>query len=223
MKIAISGNGKMGKRIGELAKINGDTIVATSSSKNPTNTLDLCMADVAIDFSTPTSAFDNIAHAINSGIPVISGTTGWLEKKKEIEKLCTNKEGAFLYASNFSLGMNLFFQLNKQLAKLMKNQNYESKIHEIHHIEKLDSPSGTAKTLANDLQEIFKKEVRITAEREENVAGTHSVIYSSAEDEIEIKHVAKNRNGFAIGALIAAKWIQGKKGIFSMKDVLEMQ
>mgnify|MGYP000660419974 CR=1 FL=1 len=223
MKIAISGNGKMGKRIGELAKINGDTIVATSSSKNPTNTLDLCMADVAIDFSTPTSAFDNIAHAINSGIPVISGTTGWLEKKKEIEKLCTNKEGAFLYASNFSLGMNLFFQLNKQLAKLMKNQNYESKIHEIHHLEKLDSPSGTAKTLANDLQEIFKKEVRITAEREENVAGTHSVIYSSAEDEIKINHTAKNRDGFAIGAIVAAEWIIGKKGIFTMNDVLKMQ
>ena len=138
------------------------------------------------------------------------------------KKLCTEKKGAFLYTSNFSLGMNIFFQLNKQLAKLMKNQNYESKIHEIHHIEKLDSPSGTAKTLANDLQEIFKKEVKITTEREGNVAGTHSVIYSSAEDEIEIKHIAKNRNGFAIGVLIAAEWILGKKGVFSMNDVLNI-
>jgi len=223
MKIAILGNGKMGKRISELSTENGHEIVAVSSSKNPANTLDFISVDVAIDFSTPTSAFDNIAHAINSGIPVISGTTGWLNKLEEIEKLCTEKEGAFLYASNFSLGMNIFFELNKKLAKLMNNHKYESKIHEIHHIEKLDSPSGTAKTLANDLQEIFKKEVRITAEREGNVAGTHSVIYNSAEDEIEIKHIAKNRDGFAIGALIAAKWILGKKGIFSMKDVLKIE
>ena len=223
MKIAILGNGKMGKRISELAQAKGDEIVLVSSSKIPATTLNLSIADVAIDFSTPNSAFENISHAINNGIPVISGTTGWSDKLKEIEQLCTKKEGAFLYASNFSLGMNIFFQINKQLAELIKNQNYESKIHEIHHIKKLDSPSGTAKTLASDLQEIFKKEVRITAEREENVVGTHSVIYSSAEDEIEIKHVAKNRNGFAIGALIAAKWIQGKKGIFSMKDVLKIQ
>ena len=223
MKIAISGNGKMGKRIGELAKINGDTIVATSSSKNPTNTLDLSMVDVAIDFSTPSTAFENISHAINSGIPVISGTTGWLNKLEEIEKLCTNKEGAFLYASNFSLGMNLFFQLNKQLAKLMKNQNYESKIHEIHHLEKLDSPSGTAKTLAMDSQAILDKEIKITADRVENIPGTHSVTYISEQDKIEIKHTAKNRDGFALGAIVAAEWIIGKKGIFSMKDVLKMQ
>ena len=223
MKIAILGNGKMGKRISELATENGHEIVAVSSSKNPANTLDFISVDVAIDFSTPTSAFDNIAHAINSGIPVISGTTGWLEKKKEIEKLCTNKEGAFLYASNFSLGMNLFFQLNKQLAKLMKNQNYESKIHEIHHLEKLDSPSGTAKTLAMDSQAILDKEIKITADRVENIPGTHSVTYISEQDKIEIKHTAKNRDGFAIGAIVAAEWIIGRKGIFSMKDVLKMQ
>jgi len=223
MKIAILGNGKMGKRIGELAQEKGYEIVAVSSSKNPANTLDLNIANVAIDFSTPSTAFENISHAINSGIPVVSGTTGWLDKLEEIEKLCTKKEGAFLYASNFSLGMNIFFQLNKQLANLMKNQDYESAIHEIHHTEKLDSPSGTAKTLANDLQEIFKKEVKITTEREGNVAGTHSVIYNSAEDEIEIKHIAKNRDGFAMGAIVAAKWIIGKKGIFSMNDVLKTQ
>ena len=223
MKIAILGNGKMGKRISELATENGHEIVAVSSSKNPANTLDFISVDVAIDFSTPTSAFDNIAHAINSGIPVISGTTGWLEKKKEIEKLCTNKEGAFLYASNFSLGMNLFFQLNKQLAKLMKNQNYESNIHEIHHLEKLDSPSGTAKTLAMDSQAILDKEIKITADRVENIPGTHSVTYISEQDKIEIKHTAKNRDGFAIGAIVAAEWIIGKKGIFTMNDVLKMQ
>jgi 4-hydroxy-tetrahydrodipicolinate reductase len=223
MKIAISGNGKMGKRIGELAKINGDTIVATSSSKNPTNTLDLSMADVAIDFSTPSTAFENISHAINSGIPVISGTTGWLNKLEEIEKLCKEKEGAFLYASNFSLGMNIFFELNKKLSNLMKNHNYESNLHEIHHIEKLDSPSGTAKTLAKDTEEILNNKIKITAERVENVSGTHTIIYSCEEDEIEIKHTAKNRDGFAMGALIAAKWIIGKKGIFIMNDVFGMQ
>ena len=190
MKIAILGNGKMGKRIGELAQAKGDEIVLVSSSKVPATTLNLSIADVAIDFSTPNSAFENISHAINNGIPVISGTTGWSDKLKEIEQLCTKKEGAFLYASNFSLGMNIFFQINKQVA---------------------------------ELAEVLALEKKSTAEREENVVGTHSVIYSSAEDEIEIKHIAKNRDGFAIGALIAAKWILGKKGIFSMKDVLKIQ
>jgi 4-hydroxy-tetrahydrodipicolinate reductase len=181
------------------------------------------MADIAIDFSTPSTAFENISHAINSGIPVISGTTGWLNKLEEIEKLCKEKEGAFLYASNFSLGMNIFFELNKKLSNLMKNHNYESKIHEIHHIEKLDSPSGTAKTLAKDAEEILNNKIKITAERVENVSGTHTIIYSCKEDKIEIKHTAKNRDGFAMGALIAAKWIIGKKGIFSMNDVFGMQ
>ena len=142
---------------------------------------------------------------------------------EEIEKLCKEKEGAFLYASNFSLGMNIFFELNKKLSNLMKNHNYESKIHEIHHIEKLDSPSGTAKTLAKDAEEILNNKIKITAERVENVSGTHTIIYSCEEDEIEIKHTAKNRDGFAMGALIAAKWIIGKKGIFSMNDVFGMQ
>ena len=223
MKIAILGNGKMGKRISELAQAKGDEIVLVSSSKIPADTLNLSIADVAIDFSTPNSAFENISHAINNGIPVISGTTGWSDKLKEIEQLCTNKEGAFLYASNFSLGMNLFFQLNKQLAKWMKNLNYESKIHEIHHLEKLDSPSGTAKTLAKDSQAILDKEIKITSDRVENIPGTHSVTYISEQDKIEIKHTAKNRDGFAIGAIVAAEWIIGKKGIFSMNDVLKIQ
>ena len=220
MKIAILGNGRMGKRISELAKERGHSIVCTSSSEKPASTLDLSTADVAIDFSTPTTAFKNISHAINSGIPVVSGTTGWLKNLKEIENLCKAKKGAFLYASNFSLGMNIFFEINKTLAKLMKNQKYESSLHEIHHTKKLDSPSGTAKTLGEQMDEILENNSPITAERIADVPGTHIINYSSTMDEIEIKHSAKNRDGFAIGALIAGKWIIGKQGVFSMQDVL---
>ena len=220
MKIAILGNGRMGKRISELAIERGHTIVCNSSSEKPATSLNLSTADVAIDFSTPTTAFENISHAINSGIPVVSGTTGWLKNLAEIEDLCKAKKGAFLYASNFSLGMNIFFEINKTLAKLMKNQNYESGLHEIHHTEKLDSPSGTAKTLGEQMDTILTNSTPITAERIGDVSGTHIIKYSSTVDEIEIKHTAKNRDGFAIGALIAGKWIIGKQGVFSMQDVL---
>lgn len=220
MKIAILGNGRMGKRISELAKKRGHSISCISSAENSAISLDLSTSDVAIDFSTPSSAFENISHAINSGIPVISGTTGWLENLKEVEKLCQEKQGAFLYASNFSLGMNIFFELNKTLARLMKNQNYESTIHEIHHTKKLDSPSGTAKTLGEHMEDILEKNTPITADRTPDVPGTHLVTYSSAVDEIEIKHTAKNRDGFAMGAIIAGEWIIGKTGVFGMNDVL---
>ena len=220
MKIAILGNGKMGKRIGELAKINGDKIVAVSSSNRPAILIDLSVADVAIDFSTPSSAFENISHAINSGIPVVSGTTAWLEKMQDIEKLCIERNGAFLYASNFSLGMNIFFELNKKLAELMKNHKYESQIHEIHHTEKLDSPSGTAIALADQMENILNTKSKITTDRIDDVPGTHQITYGSSVDKIEIRHIAKNRDGFAMGAIIAAEWIIGKKGVFSIKDVL---
>jgi len=220
MKIAILGNGRMGKRINELAKERGHSIIAVSSSEKPTQILDISAADVAIDFSTPTTAFNNISHALESSIPVISGTTGWLDKLSEIEVLCANNSGAFLYASNFSLGMNIFFELNKNLAKLMQNQNYKSSIHEIHHTEKIDSPSGTAKNLGKQMGEILNNTTPITAERIADETGTHTVTYSSSVDDIEITHTAKNRDGFAMGAIIAAEWIIGKKGIFSMKDVL---
>ena len=223
MKIAILGNGRMGKRISELAKERGHSIVCTSSSEKPASTLDLSTADVAIDFSTPTTAFENISHAINSGIPVISGTTGWLKNLKEIENLCNTKKGAFLYASNFSLGMNIFFEINKTLAKLMKNQKYESSLHEIHHTKKLDSPSGTAKTLGEQMDTILANNTPITAERIGDVPGTHIINYSSTMDEIEIKHSAKNRDGFAMGAIIASEWIIGKEGIFNMQDLLSFE
>ena len=220
MKIAILGNGRMGKRISELAIERGFTIVCNSSSEKPATTLNLSSADVAIDFSTPTTAFENISHAINSGIPVVSGTTGWLKNLAKIEDLCKEKKGAFLYASNFSLGMNIFFEINKTLAKLMKNQNYESSLHEIHHTKKLDSPSGTAKSLGKQMDSILENHTPITSERIGNFSGTHIINYISKVDEIEIKHRAKNRDGFAIGALIAGIWIIGKQGIFSMQDVL---
>jgi len=220
MKIAILGNGRMGKRISELAIERGYTIVCASSSEEPATSLNLCTADVAIDFSTPTTAFENISHAINNGIPVVSGTTGWLKKLKEIEALCKTKKGAFLYSSNFSLGMNIFFEINKTLAKLMKNQNYESGLHEIHHTKKLDSPGGTAKKLCEQMDNILINSTPITAERIGDITGKHIIKYSSTVDEIELKHTAKNRDGFAIGALTAGKWIIGKKGIFSMEDIL---
>jgi len=221
MKIAILGNGKMGKRVSELATERGHIISCISSSKNPATNLDLSIADVAIDFSTPTTAFDNISHAINNGIPVISGTTAWLKKLQDVINLCHEKNGAFLYASNFSLGVNIFFELNKKLAGMMKENNYESKIHEIHHAQKLDSPSGTAITIAEQMDEILKGKTPITSDRINDVHGTHRISYTSDVDEIEIIHTAKNRDGFAIGAIIAAEWIIGKKGIFSIKDVLE--
>ena len=219
MNIAILGNGRMGKLISKLAVKKGHKILSVSSSINPANSLDLSAADVAIDFSTPTTAFDNISHALNSGIPVISGTTGWLNQLNEIETLCKKNNGAFLYASNFSLGMNLFFKLNKQLSELMKNQQYNAKIHEIHHSEKLDNPSGTAKKLANDADSILKDKLQITSDRTKDVSGVHSITFTSNEDEIEIKHTANNRNGFAIGAIRAAEWITDKKGIFTLDDI----
>ena len=220
MKIAILGNGRMGKQISKLAKKRGHTISCVSSLEKPAHSLDVSSADIAIDFSTPTTAFNNISHALKSGIPVISGTTGWLEKQAEIEALCSKKSGAFLYASNFSLGMNIFFELNKKLAKLMKNQNYKSTIHEIHHTQKLDSPSGTAMSLGEQMNSILTTNTPITSDRIEDVPGTHIVTYGSSVDEIEITHTAKNRDGFAMGAIIAGEWIIGKKGIFSMQDVL---
>ena len=220
MNIVLFGNGKMGKLIDKLATEKGHHIVAVSSSNNPANSLDLSTADVAIDFSTPTTAFENINHAINNRVPVISGTTGWLDQLEAIEDLCKANNGAFLYASNFSLGMNLFFKLNKQLSQLMKNQQYKSKIYEIHHVGKLDSPSGTAKTLAQDMDSILNNKPQITANRIENVSGVHSITFTSLEDEIEIKHTANNRNGFAIGAIRAAEWIIDKKGVFTLDDVL---
>jgi 4-hydroxy-tetrahydrodipicolinate reductase len=233
MKIALLGYGKMGKVIEKILLQRGHEIVLRKSSS--TSFDGLLIADVAIDFSLPNVAVENISECLESGIPVISGTTGWLDSYPEMVQLCNQKNGAFIYGSNFSLGVNLFFDLNEKLAKMMSQfEQYGVEIEEIHHTQKLDAPSGTAISLANGIIENSKyaswtlsenpseNEIYIDAQRIENVPGTHSVIYDSLVDAIEITHTAHSRDGFAFGAVIAAEWIFGKKGVFTMKDVLNL-
>ena len=222
MQIAIVGYGKMGKLITVLAEEKGYDIVLKTNSNLPFEKCNLKDVDVAIDFSTPETAFNNISHAIKNNIPIISGTTGWLEKLEEIKKLCTKYNGAFLYASNFSIGVNMFFKINTELAKLMQDKNYKTSISETHHLEKLDKPSGTAKTLSEDIHKELKITPNIISHRIEKKIGTHEIMYESEIDNIKIVHEAKNRDGFALGALKAAEWIRNKKGIFSMQDVLSI-
>lgn len=230
MKIALVGYGKMGKIIDEISQSRGHEVVARLK-ETPTKE-SLNDADVVIEFSNPEAAFENIKVCLENKIPVICGTTGWLDKKTEIERIAVEQNSAFLYGSNFSLGVNLFFAINEKLAKLMNNvDEYQCQLEEIHHIHKKDAPSGTAISIAEGIIENSKyeawklgetkgKELGIFAIREDEVPGTHSVFYRSEVDEIEIKHTAFNRNGFALGAVIAAEWIVGKQGVFSMKDVL---
>lgn len=230
MKIALVGYGKMGKIIDEISQNRRHEVVARLK-ETPTKE-SLNDADVVIEFSNPEAAFENIKVCLENKIPVICGTTGWLDKKAEIERIAVEQNSAFLYGSNFSLGVNLFFALNEKLAKLMNNvDEYQCQLEEIHHIHKKDAPSGTAISIAEGIIENSKyeawklgetkdKELGIFAIREDEVPGTHSVFYRSEVDEIEIKHTAFNRNGFALGAVIAAEWIVGKQGVFSMKDVL---
>lgn len=231
MKIALVGYGKMGKIIHQIALKRGHDVVATLDE---TPTLEkLNNPDVVIEFSSPESAFGNIKFCLENKIPVVAGTTGWLEKKPEIEKIALENETGFLYGSNFSLGVNLFFALNEKLAEMMApfQNDYSCQLEEIHHIHKLDAPSGTAISIAEGifkhsdfkswkLDETKGTELGITAIREGEVPGTHSVFYRSEVDEIEIKHTAFNRNGFAVGAVIAAEWLPGKVGNFGMKQVL---
>ena len=233
MKIALLGYGKMGKVIERIALERGHEIVLRKSSS--TSYAGLENADIAIDFSLPTSAVANISECLNNGIPVVSGTTGWLEEYSNMVALCEQKNGSFIYGSNFSLGVNLFFELNVFLAKMMsKFKNYSASMEEIHHTQKLDAPSGTAISLAKGIIENCdytnwtmdanpkENEISIEALRIENVPGTHSVFYNSEVDTIEIKHTAHSRDGFALGSIIAAEWLVGKKGVFTMKDVLEL-
>lgn len=230
MKIALVGYGKMGKIIDEISQSRGHEVVARL--KETPNRESLKDADVVIEFSNPEAAFENMKVCLENKIPVICGTTGWLDKKPEIERIAVEQNSAFLYGSNFSLGVNLFFAINEKLAKLMNNvDEYQCQLEEIHHIHKKDAPSGTAISIAEGIIENSKyeawkldetkdKELGIFAIRVDEVPGTHSVFYRSEVDEIEIKHTAFNRNGFALGAVIAAEWIVGKQGVFSMKDVL---
>jgi len=230
MKIALLGYGKMGKVIERIALERGHEIVL---KKDQNNTFEgLSIADVAIDFSVPDSAVANISECLNNGIPVISGTTGWLADYPKMVQLCEEKNGSFIYASNFSLGVNVFFELNEYLAKMMANlKQYNVSMEEIHHTQKLDAPSGTAITLAEGvikhtdyanwtLETPISNEIHIEAKRIENVPGTHSIFYDSKVDQIEIKHTAHSREGFALGAVVAVEWLVGKKGVFNMKDVL---
>ena len=232
MKIALLGYGRMGKSIEAIALKRNHSIslkvVDANSDYNFSN------ADVAIDFSVPSVAVSNIKKALDAGVPVISGTTGWLDQYDEIIDYCNSKNGTFLYASNFSLGVNLFFEINKRLSELMSEfPEYATEIEEIHHTQKLDAPSGTAITLAEQiientsytnwtLDKASPKEIYIEAKRVDDVPGTHEIAYTSEIDTISIKHTAHSRQGFAMGAVIAAEWIKDKKGIFSMKDVLNI-
>lgn len=231
MKIALLGYGRMGKTIEQIALQKGHEIVlrVDENSKN----YDISIADVAIDFSIPSVAFNNLSNCFINNVPVVCGTTGWLEQYEEATKLCNKNNGGFIYASNFSLGVNIFFELNEYLAKMMKNLNqYNVSMEEIHHIKKLDEPSGTAITLAEGIIEHSTKnnwalnvtkndnEIPIIAKRIPDVPGTHSIEYKSDVDTIDIKHTAHSRDGFALGAVTAAEWLVGKTGIFTMRDVL---
>jgi 4-hydroxy-tetrahydrodipicolinate reductase len=233
MKIALLGYGKMGQVIERIALERGHEIVL---KKDEFNTYDgLSTADVAIDFSVPTAAVANISSCFHANVPVVSGTTGWLEHYAEMEALCKEKQGGFISSSNFSLGVNIFFELNEYLAKIMAQfDSYKVSMEEIHHTQKLDAPSGTAISLAKGVIENSAyakwtldtpkdKEIHIEAKRIGDVPGTHTVTYDSTVDSIELKHTAHNREGFALGAVIAAEWLAGKKGIYTMKDVLNLE
>lgn len=236
MKIALIGYGKMGKAIEEIAIAKGHKIVLKIDLSN----LDeftkehLSQADVAIEFTSPHTTYENVKKCIEYGIPVVCGSTGWLDKWNDIENFCHQQNGTFLYASNFSIGVNLFFELNTYLAKLMSKYNdYNVSLTEIHHTQKKDAPSGTAITLAEQVlaNNSIKKnwvnhqtnnasELEIISERIDPAPGTHTIKYSSPIDDIEITHTAHNRVGFASGAVLAAEFIHNKKGIFTMKDAL---
>ena len=236
MNIALIGYGKMGKEIEQIALSRKHKIVLTVDAHNAStfSLNDLKKADVAIEFSTPESAIRNIYKCFDANIPVIVGTTGWLAKLNEIKEVCSSKNQTLFYASNYSIGVNLLFKLNKYFATLMNSYpGYDLEIEEIHHVHKLDSPSGTAISLATQaIEQIERKEkwvnvpsenineLQIISKRIDEVPGTHTVRYNSTVDEISITHIAHNRKGFALGAVIAAEWIQGKKGVFTMEDMM---
>lgn len=234
MRIALLGYGKMGKTIEKIALSRGHEIVL--KIEGPDQEIDLSAADVAIDFSVPNSAAKHLKAAFDQNVPVVCGTTGWLQDYDKIIAYCNEKKGAFIYASNFSLGVNIFFELNKKLSRIMyPYQDYKVSVNEIHHTEKLDAPSGTAITLAEGIissseydewqlvekgQRAGEFQLPISAERIPEVPGTHTVSYDSEIDSIEITHTAHNREGFALGAVVAAEWLEDREGVFSMRDVI---
>jgi len=238
MNIALIGYGKMGKEIEQIALSRGHTIVLKVDVSNATTyTLDeLKKADVAIEFSTPEAAINNIYKCFDANVPVVVGTTGWLSKLDEVKQKCASQQQTLFYASNYSIGVNLFFKLNEYLAKLMNSYpDYNVSMEEIHHVHKLDAPSGTAISLANQVIEQLdekqkwvnevsnsKHDLSIISKRIDEVPGTHTVTYNSAVDEISITHIAHNRKGFALGAVVASEWIKGKKGVFGMNDLMNL-
>lgn len=246
MKLALLGYGKMGQIIERFALERGHEVVLKISIDNLSDftTANLAVADVAIDFSAPDAAVANIYKCFEAGVPVVVGTTGWYGKLQEIKNDCLSSNNTLLYGSNFSIGVNLFFHLNTVLAKLMNNYPaYEVQVEEIHHTQKLDAPSGTAMTIAEGIidqldrksewlnevvgtpiPDVIKNEqLLIESHRLENVPGTHTVVYSSEVDDIEIKHTAHNRAGFALGAVVAAEWLQDKHGFYNIADVFNFK
>lgn len=240
MKIALIGFGKMGQTIEKVALERGHEIVARISTSNPIDNLDFDDVDVAIEFTAPHFAVQHIEACIKHNTPVVVGTTAWNEHIDTVKEMVISNSGSLLYASNFSVGVNIFFEINRKLAALMKARpEYHCNLTEIHHTEKLDSPSGTAISLANDIMfenpditswvhkdneppELKENQIGVTSYREKGVPGTHTVSYESEIDSIEIKHIANNRKGFAIGAVIAAEWLKDKKGVFTMRDVIKL-
>lgn len=240
MKIALIGYGKMGKTIEKIAVERGHTIVARVSSSNPIERVDLDEADVAIEFTAPQLAVKHIEFCIDHAVPVVVGTTAWNEKLPYVKDYVNRHDGSLLYASNFSIGVNIFFDINRRLAKLMTDHaEYKVSVDEIHHTEKLDAPSGTAVSIANDIMfennkisswvhfedhigTVKKGQLPVISHREEGVPGTHVINYVSDIDEIQLKHTANNRMGFGLGAVIAAEWLAGKKGIYTMQDVIKL-
>ena len=236
MKIALIGYGKMGKAIEPIAQDRGHEIVLRSTCVEEMDTNSISNADVAIEFTNPESASQNIKHCFEAGTPVIVGTTGWYHNYEEVKRLLEHYNAAMLTATNFSLGVNIFLEINTRLAELMEHQKqYDVKVSETHHTEKLDAPSGTAITIGEGIIDVLSRKIKwsdglsdesesldIQSIREPNVPGTHQVTYQSEVDELKIEHVAHNRKGFALGAVIAAEFMQHKKGIYTMKDVLKL-
>jgi 4-hydroxy-tetrahydrodipicolinate reductase len=234
MKIALIGYGKMGQAIDAIATAKGHKIVIRANSKHPLTKEELAQADVAIEFTTPETAYQNVLKCFEANVPVVCGTTGWLDKLPEIKALTAEKKQAFLHATNFSVGVNIFFELNKKLAALMASQpQYNVWMEEIHHTHKKDAPSGTAITLAEQvLASVTRKTSWVNEESNEPAAlpiiskridpapGTHTINYTSAIDDITITHTAHSREGFAAGAVVAAEWLKGKTGVFTMREVL---
>ena len=238
MNIALIGYGKMGRVIETIAEERGHTIVAKVNSESPIEKVDFSQVDVAIEFTAPALAVKHIHYCVDHQTPVVVGTTAWGAQLDEVTEYVNSNEGSLLHASNFSIGVNIFFEINRRLASLMEAQTgYEASMEETHHVQKLDAPSGTAITLANEMMfenknlsswvhkeeqtpKVNRGQIALTSYRKEGVPGTHKIQYQSDIDTIEITHTAHNRRGFALGSVIAAEWLFDKKGVFTMKDII---